>query len=84
MCSWDERKTAGSWAVGLFLFHPRAGGQTLDTEDERLWREREQESEARADGSRNRFGKRWGCKETKCLYVEGRKGSEKRKERICL
>lgn len=35
VCSWDERETAGSWAVGLFLFHPWAGGQSLDTEEER-------------------------------------------------
>lgn len=33
-------ETAGSWAVGLFLFHPWAGGQSLDIEDERWWRER--------------------------------------------
>lgn len=30
VCSWDERETAGSCAVGLFLFHPWAGGQSLD------------------------------------------------------
>lgn len=30
VCSRDERETAGSWAVGLFLFHPWAGGQSLD------------------------------------------------------
>lgn len=35
VCSRDERETAGSWAVGLFPFHPRARGQSLDTEDER-------------------------------------------------
>lgn len=46
MCSWDEKEAAGSWAVGLFLFHLRAEGQSLDREGER-WRERrngEQES----------------------------------------
>lgn len=30
VCSWDEREAAGSWAVGLFLFHLRASGQSLD------------------------------------------------------
>lgn len=30
VCSRDERETAGSWAVSLFPFHPRAGGQSLD------------------------------------------------------
>lgn len=35
VCSLDERETAGSWAVGLFLFHLRAGCQSLGTEDER-------------------------------------------------
>lgn len=60
VCSRDERETAGSWVVGLFLFHPWAGGQRVDTEDERWWREREQESEERADTSRKRLRKRWG------------------------
>lgn len=35
VCSWDERETAESWAVSLFPFHPRAGGQSLDREDEK-------------------------------------------------
>lgn len=35
VCSWDERETAGNWAVGLFLFHLWAVGQSLDTEDRR-------------------------------------------------
>lgn len=38
VCSWDERETAGSRAVGLFLFHPWAGCQSSDTEDERMER----------------------------------------------
>lgn len=38
VCSWDERETAGSRAVGLFLFHPWAGCQSSDTQDERMER----------------------------------------------
>lgn len=61
VCSRDERETAGSWAVGLFLFHPWATCQSLDTEDERGWREREQESEERADASEKILTKMQGC-----------------------
>lgn len=35
VCSWDEREAAGSWAVGLFLFHLWAASQTMDTGEER-------------------------------------------------
>lgn len=31
VCSRDEREAAGNCPVGLFLFHPPAGGQSLDT-----------------------------------------------------
>lgn len=32
----DEREAAGNCPVGLFLFHPSAGGQSLDTTDDML------------------------------------------------
>ena len=28
---WDEREAAGNCPIGLFLFHPLASGQSLDT-----------------------------------------------------
>lgn len=31
VCSRDEREAAGNCPAGLFLFHPPAGGQSLDT-----------------------------------------------------
>lgn len=36
----DEREAAGNYPVGLFLFHPSAGGQSLDATDERCWNRR--------------------------------------------
>lgn len=35
VCSWDEREAAGSWAVSLFLFHPRAAGQRMRDDGEK-------------------------------------------------